>query len=139
MYLKKKKKKPIQAPFDASAVDNMKRVADHSGQPGHIYPLAIMCHDIMPPPAQVCYPYILEFTIIFHSLFYCDKVVLQVEKEIGEKRFISFHGTGLSAAPEISFNENTYSCKSPEEVSLIQIPTLNSVPLHNSCSIMKST
>ncbi|KAL8254468.1 hypothetical protein R6Q59_032689 [Mikania micrantha] len=41
------------APFDASAVDNMRRLVEHAGVPGHIYPLALLCHDIMPPPPQV--------------------------------------------------------------------------------------
>ncbi|CBI33823.3 hypothetical protein VitviT2T_002512 [Vitis vinifera] len=78
------------APFDASSVDNMRRLAEHSGVPGHIYPLTLMCHDIMPPP-------------------------LQVEKEIGEKRLISFHGTGLSVAPEIKFHEIAGSYENPDE------------------------
>ncbi|XP_028805976.1 glycerol-3-phosphate acyltransferase, chloroplastic [Neltuma alba] len=80
----------LPAPFDASSVDNMRRLAEHSGQPGHIYPLTILCHDIMPPPQQV-------------------------EKEIGEKRVISFHGVGLSVAPAISFSEVTVACESPEK------------------------
>lgn len=78
------------APFDATSLDNMRRLVNHAGLVGHIYPLAILCHDIMPPP-------------------------LQVEKEIGEKRFISFHGTGISVAPEINFQKVTASCGSPEE------------------------
>ncbi|KAJ7953400.1 Glycerol-3-phosphate acyltransferase, chloroplastic [Quillaja saponaria] len=78
------------APFDTSSVDNMRRLAEHSGPQGHIYPLAILCHDIMPPPRQV-------------------------EKEIGERRDISFHGTGLSVAPEISFSEIAAAYRSPEE------------------------
>ncbi|KAK9928048.1 hypothetical protein M0R45_025202 [Rubus argutus] len=78
------------APFDASALDNLRRLAEHSAAPGHIYPLALLCHNIMPPPRQV-------------------------EKEIGEKRMISFHGTGLSVAPEMSFSDITASCDSPEE------------------------
>ncbi|KAF7829185.1 glycerol-3-phosphate acyltransferase, chloroplastic isoform X1 [Senna tora] len=80
----------IQAPFDASSVDNMRRLAEYSNPPGHIYPLAILCHDIMPPPQEV-------------------------EKEIGEKRIISFHGVGVSVAPEISFSKTTVSCESPEK------------------------
>jgi glycerol-3-phosphate O-acyltransferase len=40
------------AAFDASAADNMRRLAEHAGVPGHIYPMAILCHDIMPPPPQ---------------------------------------------------------------------------------------
>ncbi|XP_059656892.1 glycerol-3-phosphate acyltransferase ATS12, chloroplastic isoform X2 [Cornus florida] len=81
------------APFDASSVDNMRRLAEHSGVPGHIYPLAILCYDIMPPPPQV-------------------------EKEIGEKRVISFHGAGLSVAPEINFLEITAACGDPEEAKV---------------------
>lgn len=46
----------------------------------------------------------------------------QVEKEIGEKRMIAFHGTGLSVAPEIPFSEIATSCKSPEEVGSIHLP-----------------
>ncbi|KAJ9537015.1 hypothetical protein OSB04_029748 [Centaurea solstitialis] len=76
------------APFDATSLDNMRRLVDHAGLVGHIYPLAILCHDIMPPP-------------------------LQVEKEIGEKRLVSFHGTGISVAPELNFQEVTASCGSP--------------------------
>ncbi|GER34646.1 glycerol-3-phosphate acyltransferase [Striga asiatica] len=81
------------APFDASSVDNMRRLAEHAGIPGHIYPLAILCHDVMPPPAQV-------------------------EKEIGEKRVISFHGVGLSVAPKISFQEVTATLEDPDEAKL---------------------
>ncbi|KAE9607002.1 hypothetical protein Lal_00026218 [Lupinus albus] len=80
----------VPAPFDTYSVDNMRRLVDHSGPPGHVYPLAILCHDIMPPP-------------------------MKVEKEIGEKRIISFHGTGLSVGPEIIFSETTAACKSPEK------------------------
>ncbi|XP_054824402.1 glycerol-3-phosphate acyltransferase, chloroplastic-like [Prosopis cineraria] len=80
----------LPAPFDSSSVDNMRRLAENSGQLGHIYPLVLLCHDIMPPPQQV-------------------------EKEIGEKRIISFHGVGLSVAPAISFSEATIACESPEE------------------------
>ncbi|KAL5794627.1 hypothetical protein ACOSP7_003221 [Xanthoceras sorbifolium] len=78
------------APFDATSVDNMRRLAEHSGAPSHIYPLALLCYDIMPPPPQV-------------------------EKEIGEKRAISFHGTGLSVAPEINFMDIVAACGNPEE------------------------
>ncbi|XP_021969874.1 glycerol-3-phosphate acyltransferase, chloroplastic isoform X1 [Helianthus annuus] len=78
------------APFDASAVDNMRRLVEHAGVPGHIYPLSLLCYDIMPPPPQV-------------------------EIEIGERRVISFHGAGLSVAPKIDFNEITASCGGPDE------------------------
>ncbi|KAI8530564.1 hypothetical protein RHMOL_Rhmol11G0069600 [Rhododendron molle] len=82
--------KEFQAPFDAASVDNMRRLTEHAGVPGHIYPLAILCYDIMPPPPQV-------------------------EKEIGESRVISFHGTGVSVAPAISFHEIDAACGDPEE------------------------
>ncbi|ESW30242.1 hypothetical protein PHAVU_002G136600 [Phaseolus vulgaris] len=80
----------VPAPFDISSVDNMRRLVEHSGPPGHVYPLAILCHDIMPPP-------------------------LKVEKEIGEKRIICFHGAGISVAPAISFSETTATCENPEK------------------------
>ncbi|GLT80604.1 hypothetical protein SLA2020_520350 [Shorea laevis] len=78
------------APFDSSAVDNIRRLAEHSGHPVHVYPLALLCHDVMPPPPRV-------------------------EKEIGEKRVVSFHGTGLSVVPEISFPEVGATYKNSEE------------------------
>ncbi|KAK8485657.1 hypothetical protein V6N13_097717 [Hibiscus sabdariffa] len=78
------------APFDSSSVDNMRRLIEHSNVPGHIYPLALLCYDIMPPPPQV-------------------------EKEIGEKRIITFHGAGLSVAPEISFREIAAACEKSKE------------------------
>ncbi|KAK7855489.1 glycerol-3-phosphate acyltransferase [Quercus suber] len=78
------------APFDTSSVDNMRRLVEHSGTPGHIYPMALLCHNIMPPPPQV-------------------------EKEIGEKRVISFHGVGLSVSPGISFSDIATACENPEE------------------------
>ncbi|KAL8552925.1 hypothetical protein ACS0TY_001559 [Phlomoides rotata] len=84
------------APFDASAVDNMRRLVEHAGVPGHIYPLAILCHDIMPPP-------------------------LQVEREIGEKRVISFHGVGVSVAPEISYQEIAAALGDPEQVTSLAV------------------
>ncbi|XP_027359720.1 glycerol-3-phosphate acyltransferase, chloroplastic isoform X2 [Abrus precatorius] len=79
----------VPAHFDSSSVDNMRRLVEHSGPPGHVYPLAILCHDIMPPP-------------------------LKVEKVIGEKRLISFHGAGISVAPEISFSETTAACENSD-------------------------
>ncbi|WOG90055.1 hypothetical protein DCAR_0209296 [Daucus carota subsp. sativus] len=81
------------ATFDASSVDNMRRLMLHAGRPGHIYPVALLCHDIMPPPAQV-------------------------EKEIGERRVIAFHGTGLSIAPPIDFNKISDGCENPEEAKV---------------------
>lgn len=43
----------------------------------------------------------------------------QVEKEIGEKRIISFHGVGLSVAPAISLSKLAASYESSEEVGSI--------------------
>uniref|UniRef100_A0A0C9S3S3 glycerol-3-phosphate 1-O-acyltransferase n=1 Tax=Wollemia nobilis TaxID=56998 RepID=A0A0C9S3S3_9CONI len=79
------------AHFDASSVDNMRRLVEHSGVPGHLYPLALLCYDIMPPP-------------------------LQVEKEIGEKRIIGYHGVGISVAPEIMFSEFAARLENQEKV-----------------------
>ncbi|KAG8084250.1 hypothetical protein GUJ93_ZPchr0010g7873 [Zizania palustris] len=70
------------APFDTSSVDNMRRLLEHSGVPGHIYPLSLLCYEIMPPPQQI-------------------------EKEIGEQRVISYHGVGLSVAEEIKYGDIT--------------------------------
>lgn len=93
----------------------MRRLAEHSGAPGHVYPLALLCHDIMPPPPQVCLCLICSFLEYYFSLLNSFGN-LQVEKEIGESRVISFHGVGLSVAPEISFSEVTAACENPEEV-----------------------
>ncbi|CAI9290970.1 unnamed protein product [Lactuca saligna] len=82
------------APFDANSLDNMRRLVQHAGVVGHIYPLSMLCHDIMPPPPQV-------------------------EKEIGEKRLISYHGTGVSVGPPIDFQEATVSCGSPDEAKVV--------------------
>ncbi|XP_057872387.2 glycerol-3-phosphate acyltransferase ATS12, chloroplastic [Cryptomeria japonica] len=79
------------APFDDSSADNMRRLLENSGVPGHIYPLALLSHDIMPPP-------------------------LEVEKEIGEKRKIGFHGVGISAAPEIRFTGFSAGLENQEKV-----------------------
>jgi len=79
------------ASFDVAAVDNMRRLVEHSGVSGHLYPLALLCYDIMPPPPQV-------------------------EREIGEKRKIGFHGVGISVAPEINFNEFVATIRNQEEV-----------------------
>ncbi|XP_039142072.1 glycerol-3-phosphate acyltransferase ATS12, chloroplastic isoform X3 [Dioscorea cayenensis subsp. rotundata] len=78
------------ASFDSSSVDNMRRLLEHSRVPGHIYSLALLCYEIMPPPRQV-------------------------EKAIGERRTIAYGGVGLSVAPEMSFNEITAGCVNPEK------------------------
>ncbi|MFS7926584.1 putative glycerol-3-phosphate 1-O-acyltransferase [Helianthus anomalus] len=30
----------------------MRRLVEHAGVPGHVYPLSLLCYDIMPPPLQ---------------------------------------------------------------------------------------
>ncbi|BBN15444.1 glycerol-3-phosphate O-acyltransferase [Marchantia polymorpha subsp. ruderalis] len=78
------------APFDASAVENMRRLLSHMPVPGHMYPMALLCHDIMPPPRKV-------------------------EKELGERRLIGYHGVGLAVAPKLNFEELTAGTTSKEE------------------------
>ncbi|CAL9204186.1 unnamed protein product [Musa hybrid cultivar] len=78
------------ASFDESSVNNMRRLVDHSGVMGHMYPLALLCYEVMPPPPEV-------------------------EKQIGERRKISFHGIGLSVAPEINFDDIASGCENAEE------------------------
>lgn len=104
----------LQAPFDASATDNMRRLVQHAGVPGHIYPLAILCHDIMPPPAQVG-PVSIMFVSVMTMFFYISLLaIVQVEKNIGEKRVVSFHGAGISVAPKIDFHEVAGALEDPE-------------------------
>lgn len=43
----------LQASFDASAVELMRRLADEAGRPYHLHPLAMLSYDIMPPPRKV--------------------------------------------------------------------------------------
>lgn len=43
----------VQAAFDASAVELMRRLADDAGQPYHLHPMAMLSYDIMPPPRKV--------------------------------------------------------------------------------------
>uniref|UniRef100_M1B6P6 Glycerol-3-phosphate acyltransferase n=1 Tax=Solanum tuberosum TaxID=4113 RepID=M1B6P6_SOLTU len=93
----------------------MRRLVQHAGVPGHIYPLAILCHDIMPPPAQVghCVNYVCfcnDFMFFYISLL----ARVQVEKNIGEKRVVSFHGAGISVAPKIDFHEVAGALEDPE-------------------------
>lgn len=52
-----------------------------------------------------------------------------MEREIGERRVISFHGVGLSVAPEISFSEVTAASENPEEVWLQMIHWLCTLSL----------
>ncbi|CAN6311742.1 unnamed protein product [Urochloa humidicola] len=78
------------APFDSSSVDNVRRLLEHAGVPGHIYPLSLLCYEVMPPPQQV-------------------------EKEIGEQRVISFHGVGVSVTEEVKYGDITAHTKNADE------------------------
>ena len=63
--------------------------------------------------SALIYPFcVFCFLLSSHHL----SLHLQVEKEIGEKRLVGFHGTGLSIAPEISFSDVTADCNNPNEV-----------------------
>lgn len=42
---------------------------------------------------------------------------MQVEKELGERRLIGYHGVGLAVAPKLNFEELTAGTTSKEEVS----------------------
>lgn len=68
----------------------------------------------VPPPDLFALPGII-FSWSLHDL------LSQVEKEIGEKRVISFHGVGLSVAPEIRFDEVAGSYENPDEVSSLNL------------------
>lgn len=61
-----------QGTFDFAALDNMRRLVEHAGRPGHIYPLALLCYDIMPPPAQVT-----SYCFLLSSLFDCEFLFIQ--------------------------------------------------------------
>ncbi|AQK66238.1 Glycerol-3-phosphate acyltransferase chloroplastic [Zea mays] len=109
-----------QAPFDSSAVDNMRRLLEHAGVPGHIYPLSLLCYEVMPPHNR-----------------YCTSLVLIVEKEIGEQRVISFHGAGLSVTEEINYGDITAHTKNADEGRELFTNTLyNSVV--NQYNVLKS-
>ena len=96
----------------------MRRLLEHSGVPGHIYPLSLLCYEIMPPPQQVWllaisrqfkYFYSFEFLFLFE----------QIEKEIGEQRVISFHGVGLSVAEEIKYGDVTAQSRNADVVCIL--------------------
>ncbi|CAN6324444.1 unnamed protein product [Urochloa humidicola] len=100
------------APFDSSSVDNMRRLLEHAGVPGHIYPLSLLCYEVMPPPEQVA-------------------------KEIGEQRVISFHGVGLSVTEEVKYGDITAHTKNADEGRELFSDTLyNSVV--NQYNVLKS-
>jgi glycerol-3-phosphate O-acyltransferase len=100
------------APFDSSSVDNMRRLLEHAGVPGHIYPLSLLCYEVMPPPQQV-------------------------EKEIGEQRVISFHGVGLSVTEEIKYGDITAHTKNADEGRELFTDTLYSSVV-NQYNVLKS-
>lgn len=62
--------------FDPSAVFLLKRMMDSAKKPGHVYPMAMASAEIMPPPSGV-------------------------EKALGEKRILDYHGVGISFGEEL--------------------------------------
>lgn len=78
------------APFDASAVELMRRLATDSGRPSHLHPVALLSYDIMPPPRSL-------------------------EKQLGEKRVIGYHGVGVSVGEEVDFNTVTEGVEDRKE------------------------
>ncbi|CAI7854935.1 unnamed protein product [Closterium sp. NIES-54] len=70
------------AAFDSSAVALMHRLTSESGIPSHLHPTALYSYDIMPPPRTL-------------------------EKQLGEKRIIGFHGVALSVGEEVDFGAVT--------------------------------
>lgn len=78
--------------FDTSPVENIRRLIEHSKAPGHMYPLALHCYGVMPPP-------------------------IKVEKEIGEKRLLGYTGVGMSVGAELHFKDITVDCKSSDEAA----------------------
>ncbi|CAM6066071.1 unnamed protein product [Sphagnum tenellum] len=76
----------VPAPFDTSSVMSAKRLSDSVRVPGHIYPTALLCFNIMPPPYQV-------------------------EKELGERRAVGYSGVGFAVGPEICYDSLTSSIK----------------------------
>jgi glycerol-3-phosphate O-acyltransferase len=67
------------AAFDDSSCELMRRLCDDSPIPGHLYPLALLCYDIMPPPPTL-------------------------DKALGEQRLTNYHGVGMSVGPEVDFS-----------------------------------
>ncbi|EFJ07251.1 hypothetical protein SELMODRAFT_132845, partial [Selaginella moellendorffii] len=68
------------AVFDPAAVDNMRRLVERGDVPGHMYPMALLSYNIMPPPPKV-------------------------QKAIGERRLVGYHGVGLSVGSEVNFGQ----------------------------------
>eukprot|EP00475_Leptophrys_vorax_P037356 TRINITY_DN6423_c0_g1_i1.p1 TRINITY_DN6423_c0_g1~~TRINITY_DN6423_c0_g1_i1.p1 ORF type:complete len:196 (+),score=17.84 TRINITY_DN6423_c0_g1_i1:26-589(+) len=67
------------AAFDPSAIEVMRRLVSESGVPAHLHPTALLSYDVMPPPRTL-------------------------EKDLGEKRVIGFHGVGVSVAEAVDFD-----------------------------------
>lgn len=82
----------IQAPFDASSVDNMRRLVEHSGPPTHIYPMAILCHDIMPPPQKVWCSFLESMPWFFYLIFIETVWFCRLKKKLGRKELYLFMG-----------------------------------------------
>ncbi|KAL3681949.1 hypothetical protein R1sor_024905 [Riccia sorocarpa] len=78
------------AQFDAAAVENTRRLLSQMPVPGHMYPLALSCYEIMPPPHQV-------------------------EKELGERRLLGYDGAGIVVASELRFDDLTAGTTSKEQ------------------------
>lgn len=49
---------------------------------------------------------------------------------------ISFHGTGLSVAPEITFSDISASCQNPEEVCAVYMSSTCLVDVDGSCHML---
>lgn len=62
--------------FDPAAVELMRNLLSRSKQPGHLYPLAMLSWNLMPPPKTV-------------------------DKSLGERRLTNYTGVGISVAPEL--------------------------------------
>lgn len=72
--------------FDPSVVEIMRKLLKSSKNPGHLYPLAMVSWNLMPPPNKI-------------------------NKEIGEKRVTNYAGIGISLAEEI-FEKNIMNSNS---------------------------
>ncbi|CAN4128117.1 unnamed protein product [Withania somnifera] len=107
-------KKWFPASFDASSTDNMRRLVQHAGVPGHIYPLAILCYDIMPLPRRLVTVSTMVVSVLTLRVYISLLAYVQVEKNIGERRVVSFHGAGISVAPKIDFHEVAGALEDPE-------------------------
>lgn len=84
------------APWDPSAIELMRKLGT-SAKPGfHMYPMAMVSHDIMPPP----------------------KVV---EKQIGEQRVCKFSGVAISLAEELDLGSIAANAPEDKEEAQVQL------------------